>query len=73
MYTGVIILFGVNLTILLHTLRDRSRRCVIAVSLGLRKVGPSRSAARIPSADPEYAADYGPRAHPHVYRRTLLV
>jgi len=57
-----------------NTQRDRSRRCVIADSLGFRKVGPGRSAARIPSAaDPEYAADYGPRAHPHVYRHTLLV
>ena len=31
MYTGVIILFGVNLTILLHTRRGRSR-AVAAVS-----------------------------------------
>jgi len=50
-----------------HTLRDRSRRCVIAESLGLGKVGPGRTAARISSAaDPEYTADYSPRAHPHV-------
>jgi len=48
-----------------NTQRDRSRRCVIAESLGLRKVCPGRSAARIPSAvDPEYPADCGPRANP---------